>query len=222
MMWIILDVIVVAVMAYFIWSSAKKGFAKTVLELVAIFVAYFLASTFSGMIAGWVYDTYVGDSLVVSIETELNNAADATITEVIPDYLVSGAQSLGIYDDIINSQKETARETALLLGENVAKPVVTTLVRLISAAVIFIVSMFILKLIIRAVNKIFKLPLIRSVNSFLGGLLGIVKGSAAILLLCVVVSLISMFTEGGFLIFTPEYIDQTLLFKHIYNFNPFI
>ena len=38
MWWILLDVIVIIVMAYFIWSSAKKGFAKTILELAAFFV----------------------------------------------------------------------------------------------------------------------------------------------------------------------------------------
>ena len=118
MWWIILDVIVVAVMAFFVWSSAKKGFAKTVLELAAFFAAYFLASTLSGMIAGWAYESFAGDKLVANIEIELNNAADATLTEVLPDYLVSGAQSLGIYDEIIASQRDTARREYCQAGYN--------------------------------------------------------------------------------------------------------
>ncbi len=222
MWWILLDIIVVIVMFWYIRSSAKKGFAKVVLELAAFFAAYFLASTFSGMIAGWTYDHFAGEKLVSNIETELNATADATLAEALPDYLVSGAQSLGIYDDILASQRETAAETAIMLGENVARPVVTSIVRMVSSIIIFIILMFIFRLIIKVINKVFKLPIIHGLNVFLGGVLGVFKGGIVLLLACFAVSVIMMFSEGSFLIFTPENIESTFIFKYIYNINPFI
>ena len=52
MWWILLDIIVVIVMFWYIRSSAKKGFAKVVLEMAAFFAAYFLASDMAKCITG--------------------------------------------------------------------------------------------------------------------------------------------------------------------------
>ena len=222
MWWIIIDLIAVVILAYFIISSARKGFAKTVLDLAAFFAAYFLASTLSGMVAGYVYDSFAAEKLVSSVESELNTTADAALSDVLPDYIVSGAQSLGIYDDILASQRETAHETAVMIGENVARPVITSIARMISSIIIFIVLMFVFKLAVRAVNKVFKLPVIHGLNVFLGGALGVAKGIIVLIVACFAISLLMMFSDGSFLIFTPDNIEKTYLFKMIYNINPFI
>ncbi|MBQ5810334.1 MAG: CvpA family protein, partial [Clostridia bacterium] len=136
--------------------------------------------------------------------------------------IVSGAQSLGIYDDILASQRETAHETAVMIGENVARPVITSIARMISSIIIFILLMFVFKLVVRAVNKVFKLPVIHGLNVFLGGALGVAKGIIVLIVACFAISLLMMFSDGSFLIFTPDNIEKTYLFKMIYNINPFI
>ena len=222
MWWLLIDAIVVAILTFFVVTSARKGFVKAVLDLAAFIAAFFLASTLSGIFAGWAYDSFAGDRLTATIETELNNAVDVALVEALPDYIVSGAQAFGIYDDILLSQRDTVSETAVMIVENVAKPVITGLVRMISSVIIFMILMFIFRIIIRAVNKLFKLPVIKGVNMFLGGILGGCKGSIAVLLLCLIVSVVAVLSGGSFWIFTPENIEKTVLFKLIYNSIPSI
>lgn len=222
MWWLLIDAIVVAILAFFVVTSARKGFVKAVLDLAAFIAAFFLASTLSGIFAGWAYDSFAGDRLTATIETELNNAVDVALVEALPDYIVSGAQAFGIYDDILLSQRDTVSETAVMIVENVAKPVITGLVRMISSVIIFMILMFIFRIIIRAVNKLFKLPVIKGVNMFLGGILGGCKGSIAVLLLCLIISVVAVLSGGSFWIFTPENIEKTILFKLIYNSIPSI
>ena len=85
-----------------------------------------------------------------------------------------------------------------------------------------IVLMFIFRFIVRAINKVFKLPVINGLNMFLGGCLGAVKGGIAVLIFCFVVSVVMMLSSGGFWIFNQENIDSTYLFRYIFYINPFI
>lgn len=222
MWWILLDVLVVAIVAFYIRSCAKKGFAKSAMEVAALIIAYFLASTFSGIIAGWTYDNYVEANTVKKIEDKLMAEADATLSSTLPDYAVSGAHSLGIYDDILESQRGTARETAQALGERVVKPVYTSIARMVFAILIFVVLMFIFRFLIKLLNKAFKLPVIDGLNTFLGGLFGILKGGMVMLFVCFGISVLMMLFEGSFLFFNADNIEKSYLFDYIYNINPFI
>lgn len=222
MWWIVLDVLAVAIILFFVYRSYRRGFARTVLELAAFFVAYFLASTCSGIVADWTYDTFVDQKLLTGIETTLNETTDAVLTEVLPEYVVSRARSLGIYDSIVDSQRETAADTAKALSETVARPVVTNMIRMVASVLLFSILMFVLRFVVRAVDKVFRLPLIGSINRILGGVVGLVKGGIVVLLFCFLVSVLMILNDGEFWIFTHQNIEKTYLFRYIYNINPFL
>lgn len=221
MWWILLDVLVAAVMVYYVYSCAKKGFAKAAMEVAALIIAYFLASTFSGILAGWAYDS-CEEKFISDIEEKIMDEADATLSSTLPDYIVTGAQSLGIYDDILESQRGTARETAVALCARVAKPVFTSIVRMGSSIVIFLILMFVFRYVIKIVNKAFKLPVIDGLNTFLGGVFGILKGGMVLLMISFGVSVLMIIFDGSFLIFSQDNIEKSYLFGYIYNMNPFI
>ena len=65
-MWFILDFLVVAIVLLYVVISAKRGFMKTVIELVGFFVSVYLAFAVGGMIAEAAYDSAVEPAIVKS------------------------------------------------------------------------------------------------------------------------------------------------------------
>ena len=55
-MWIILDLIIVAIVLLFVFISAKRGFARTIVEFVGYILAVYLAFAVGGIISTAVYD----------------------------------------------------------------------------------------------------------------------------------------------------------------------
>ena len=83
------------------------------------------------------------------------------------------------------------------------------------------VLLFLLHKLAYWINSMFELPIINSVNSVLGGVVGAVKGAVVIFALVVLISLIMQIFGEKFAFFTPEFIDKTHLFKLLYNLSPF-
>lgn len=222
MWWLVLDLAVIVIIGFFVYRSYKKGFARTVLELAAFIVAYVISSTFSGVLAQWSYDAFLEKSIEPAIHTAITETTDSALDEVLPDYIVNGAKTLGIYDGIVESQRETAVETADTLCNNVVRPVVINIVRMILSVVMFTVLLFVLRFAVRAVDKVFRLPLIGGVNRALGALVGFIKGGIVVVMACFIISAVMLLNDGNFWVFTNENIEKTYLFKYIYNINPFL
>ena len=81
--------------------------------------------------------------------------------------------------------------------------------------------MFVVKILSKIINKVFCLPLIGGLNKFLGGIIGLLKGAIVSIVFVTVVLLIMSFFEDGFLIFTNDNIEQSILFKFFAGFSPF-
>ena len=137
--------------------------------------------------------------------------------------VVRGAAAVGGFDkqslsnvvgDTVNAGAEQVEQ---LVADNIVRPIVTGALSFIISLVLITVLMFLLHKIARWINSMFKLPLINSVNSALGGVLGAVKGALVIFALIVLISLLMRVFGNKFIFFTPEFIDKTHLFKLLYN-----
>ena len=77
---IVLDVILVVIFAAFVLTAAKKGFVKTLLELVATILALVLAYQLSPVIAQGAYDGFVKESMITSIEEQIDEIKERNRT----------------------------------------------------------------------------------------------------------------------------------------------
>mgnify|MGYP003431367193 CR=1 FL=1 len=108
----VLDIILIAIFAAFVLFAAKKGFVKTLLELVATILALVLAYQLSPVIAQGAYDGIVKESMITSIEEQLDEnfnastaAKKAEVTlDALPDFVVSLASSAGVEISDIKSK----------------------------------------------------------------------------------------------------------------------
>lgn len=234
-MWIILDLIIVAIVLLFVFISAKRGFARTVVEFVGYILAVYLAFTVGGIISTAVYDGVIEPAIVSSTTEKIVDTAgesvDSTVNDVwdsLPDLVTKGAESFGITSDYLKNtlnENSVNTENATVIAENavsaIAEPVIVPLLKSIIGIILFAVLIFVVRILAKAINKVFKLPLIGGLNKFLGGVVGGLKGIVISFIFVIIIGLIMSFTENGFLIFTEENIEQTYLFKILMNFSPF-
>lgn len=216
---IILDLIVIAIIAVFAFLSAKRGFVRTLIEIVGFVLVILLANSVSTPLANLTYDKAVEPAIIKSVEgiqADSNTAVNIEV-EALPSFVKNIADDGGVISDFenkiaenINSGIETAVATA---SQNVIKPVVTNILSLIYVLIITVVLLFIVNILANVINKLFSFSIIGKANKTLGGILGIIKGVIIAFVFCTLISLIVSFTENGFLIFTNEAISNSYIFK---------
>lgn len=227
---IILDVILLTVFAAFVFVAAKKGFMLSLLELVAVIAALALSYQFSPVVAQSAYDSVVEKSLIETVELQIEenlNISSSTaqaemILEVIPNFMVSYASSVGIdLEDVktkITSETFSAENLATELVSKVAQPIVVAALTVLFFLLISAVLMFVLKWVAQLLAKIFKLPLIGTVNKVLGGVLGACKGVMVIIFISTILQV--LFAGGESEI--SKAVNGSYVVSLLDNINPFV
>lgn len=214
----VLDLVVLAIIAVFALLSAKKGFVRTIIEIVGFVVVILLANNISPVVSDYTYDKLVEPAIISSVEkmqvgNSLTNFSLDNMPSLVGKILgnnfdISGFQS--IINENINNGIKSAVTSA---SQTVVKPVVTGVFDLIFMLIITFVLLFVVNFLAKLINKLFSFSLIGKANKILGAILGIIKGVVISAIICTIISLIVPLTKEGFLIFTQSNIDSSLIFK---------
>ena len=97
---LILDLAVVAVILINVILSAKKGFVKTIVEVVGFIAALSLAFSLSTPIAEYTYDSFIGPAVENRLSESAGNIADASannLFETLPPIITENAENFGIF-----------------------------------------------------------------------------------------------------------------------------
>lgn len=227
---IILDVILVTIFAAFVFTAAKKGFMHTLLELLAVIVALALSYQFSPVVAQATYDEIVEKSLVEAVETQIDETVNISsvttqaevLLDSIPGFMASFASSAGVdLDEIktqISSEKFSSANLAMELVDKIAKPIAVGALTVIFFLLLSVVLIFVLKWIAGLLAKLFKLPLIGTVNKVLGGVLGACKGVLVIVFICTFLDIIFANGDGEI----SDMVNNSYVVGLLDNINPFI
>ena len=224
----ILDGIIVLIVLLFVFLSAKKGFVRTLIEVVGFIAAIVIAFTISSPIANVTYDKLIQPSVVKTVQsvasdgvTDATSAVDAVWIKM-PEFITESSFFDLSKESITATVKESVANDSIQLAQNISdsfvKPIVTKLISILLSVILVIVF----KIVAKFINKIFTFSVIGTINKTLGGILGIVKGTAVAIIFCLVISLILSFTKNGFLIFTYDAINSSYIFKFLMGFSPFI
>lgn len=228
-MHILLDIIIVAIVTFAVIISAKKGFVRTAIELFGFILAIILAFTLSEPVSELVYDKFVSPSVVAAVEDSISDDTDNAIDAVwdkLPSFITNSGFSDISKDTLFESiEKNTAEGSASVaehISQTVVRPNAVKIISIFVSAILVIILSILIRILARFINKIFTFSLLGKINTVLGGVLGFGKGVAFSVIFCMIISLIISFTKDGFLIFTYEAIDASLIFKFITGFSPFI
>lgn len=215
---LIIDLVVVGLIALFVFIGIKRGFVKEIVSLVGFIVALVLAFSLSNVGAELAYDNFIDasvqDSVKQSITDSVKNDANGILNSV-PEEFISAAKTIGIdieaavNDSIGVNISDTAQNVALKISHDIARPVVTTLIRVILFLVLFIIIRILIGWLGKVLNIFARLPVLHSANKLLGGIVGFLRGTVIALVLCYVVILIVNVRENGLIGITKETIEAS-------------
>lgn len=219
---VILDCILVFVIIFFAIVSAKRGFLKTIIEIVGFFAAIWIAFSFSTPLANFTYETFIENKVNESVSDKLNESKTdfkESAEKCLPDFILNGAKMLRVDFNSVNTSGGVD-ETAKSVSDTVARPVIISIIRFIYSGIIFAIVTFLVRLFARTTRIVSKIPIVGGLNRFLGGIIGIIKGLLIAFVFCFIISNIVALTDNGFLIFTKEAINSSSVFKYLAGFNP--
>lgn len=228
---LILDIFFLAFAVLTIFIARKKGFVLTLLDFAAFFLAVFLAIPVSGWLAEGVYNTFISQSVVTALESQLPSAASsaeiaAQVNAVLsdfPDFVTAYASSIGIDISEISRRVSAAGASAGSLAQtveaNIVAPIVTAVCKAIIFVILFIIFVILLKIAARLINQFFKLPVLKTLNGTLGAVLGVLKAAVGIVIICSVIGLIGELTAES----TPviqNSVNDSVVAEFVNDHNP--
>lgn len=228
----VLDLIIVFIILLFVFLSAKKGFVRTLIEVIGFIAAIVIAFTFSSPVADAIYSKAIQPSVIKTVETTANNgisnatsAVDA-VWDKMPSFITESS-FFGFSKESVTAtvQNETANDVTQIaqsISDSFVKPAVTKLLSVLISVVAIVVLLFIVKILAKHINKLFNFSVVGDINKTLGGVLGLVKGGAVAIIFCLLIGLILSFAKDGFLIFTYENINSSYIFKFLMGLSPFL
>lgn len=208
------DAVIVVIFLLFIILGVKRGFVRSVLDLVGTLAAMLVSMWFSGIAAQWVFSTFLQESLTRQVAEALQaapaaDAADAVLS-VVPEILRGGLEAFGITSDAINQAVAGTSGQAAAAVVAVLSPMVVSVLRGLFALVLFIFLLVIFRILSGVVCRIFRLPVLRQLDKGLGILLGITQAVLITVLLC--------FCAQALISVSSPWLVETIQASQVYQF----
>ena len=208
------DAVIVVIFLLFIILGVKRGFVRSVLDLVGTLAAMLVSMWFSGIAAQWVFSTFLQESLTRQIAEALQAApaADAAeaVLSVVPEILRGGMEAFGITSDAINQAVAGTSGQAAEAVVAVLSPMVVSVLRGLFALVLFVFLLVIFRILSGVVCRIFRLPVLRQLDKGLGILLGVAQAVLITVLLC--------FCAQALISVSSPWLVETIQASQVYQF----
>ncbi len=226
-----LDILIIIVVIAAIYSGISRGFVKSVMGFVSLILAVIAAFVFTPKVAGIYEENFVGGWVDGIVETSLTDLVTAggqriefsKILEDRPDALEAIASRFGIDLDEISSyylefQPEDDNTAIKSLSEHIASPTSKAVSEVLAAISVFFGALILLKLITFLLDLICRLPVLSTLNRFLGFLFGVASAAVGSLVIAnLSVGLIKALNAVKPEIFNQSVIDGSVIVKFFYE-----
>lgn len=218
--WLI-DLAVIAALLVFYLRGRKKGFILVLCGLAAFFVALFGARFLSQQFSPMVADALT-PHFTTLVEEQLDSAPtddpdglltgsseqDSPLTEILQALGLEAPFSAPIRDAFTEQLEDSAVNTVSALARAIAQTVAEVVIFILA----FILLLIVWALISRLLDLAARLPIIKTLNRLLGGLVGLIQGA---LVLFFVAWLLRIWN-----VVPADVMDATTIFKFFATTNP--
>ena len=185
------DLLIIVIWGLSSISGYKKGFILTLFSLASYIIAFIAAKTYYPLLAQWIRKTpyifegfhgFVNKNILSHFTQAIGSEGEGLVT--LPRFLdnyVSEKISLETYAHQ-TMEAVTGQVTDVLLG---------FLINTISIVLLFIAVRTIILLLGHLLNEIFELPILNTVNSLGGGVIGFIRGSIFVVLTILIMTAIA-------------------------------
>ncbi len=188
-MGIILDLLFVIIFIAAVAVGIKKGFIRSIMNIVSFAGAVLCAYYISPAISVFIKNNIIGENLSNSISNVLNSIISGgvekiTLPQIFADKPDAFVDITDRYNVTINSVEqyyneelaETTAETVGKVSDFISGHVADTLSAVVSFVVVFIIALLVFRLVIMIIDMISRLPVLNFTNRFLGAIFGVISG----------------------------------------------
>lgn len=177
---IVIDLILLAILLFFMAMGAKRGFVLTFCSLVAVIVALvganFLANTLTPAVSKAIEPT-IETTIQTALESQVQSLQDTATGETLTAIRDKG----GLYALVADAMADALEQVDLSpTVAQVATQAATAVATQLAHGLLFLVAFFLVLLgwtvLSHALDLVAKLPGLSSLNGLLGGVVGLVKG----------------------------------------------
>ena len=218
----LIDGILVSIIVLFIFLSAKKGFVATLIEIVGFIAVFMISFTAGDLVAATVYDKTIEPALVKNVSQNVDEAGQKA-WNTLPKFVSKNSGKFGVSQEkfnelVVENTKNGTENAVKSASQQVLKPMCVNIIGTLVSIILIILLMLVVKFLAKFINGLFSFSIVGKLNRFLGGVLGVAKGVIMASVFCIIVSFIANIVTDGFLIFTTENIEKTMLFKTLSEF----
>ncbi len=215
----IFDGIILAACIIAIIMGAKRGFIKSVMGVCTLIAAVFVAFAFTPYVSDWIENTPVITEVSENISDTLKSLSrkdteSYDLSKLFADMPDSFRQILDRYGAKAAELKETvtpapdaAAEDVMDLSQLIAQPVVSAISGVLAFLLLFVGTVIILKLLTWILDLLFQLPALKTANTFLGGVVGVISA----LMWAWTLSALSVIFIRAMSSISPAYFSESLI-----------
>lgn len=221
---IILDAALILFLIFKLIMGVKKGMIRSLLSFFGTVIILIISNLLSNYLSNIIYDNIISKSITNNIVSQVNSGNREVVFSLqnainsLPKFL----QNLLATSDVSTNNINTAMNSTAIAEavNNAVRPLIVGILQVIIFIALFFVLRVLFAFLTRFFKKINKVPMLGGLNKFFGGFLGIAQGLILAYIICMVIKIIILFsTNAREIIFTPENINSTILFKYFYNFS---
>ncbi len=206
----IVDIIIIAIVVLFVIIGVKRGLAKTILNLAGLVLTAVSAYYISSFLSQLFYDMFIKQTVITNTQQIIEqNGIDYAVSnclEAVPQWIngiisfIVGAFgiSLNEFQNQITVPANISSSASQVI-ESVLAPVVTSVLSIILVIILFIIILIIVKKLVKLVLRIFNIPVIKQINQFLGGIVGLAEGLLIVFIAVNVISMVAGFSNPDLL-----------------------
>ncbi len=226
----VLDAAVVLLFVLAVFIGHRRGFIKTVAGIAAFVVALVVASMFAAPLAGWIYGTFVEPSLTATLEEQMTaagsnisaqiGAAYDAMPSLVQNLLAqTGIEDANALDQLIWTGREDMSSSPTHLVFDAMRSVLLPFVEALCSLVLFFATNILAAILLRVLDVVAKLPLLKQVNKTLGFVGGVVSGALWVLVAVTAIQLIAAFAAPTDAI-NLAVVNDTVLVSRLAVINP--
>ncbi len=226
-----IDFLTVLIVLLFAFFAAKKGFAVSMVSFFGWVVSLLAAVILSRAGALFGYEVILKNKLLEIISTAVANSdSNQIIAEklyemmnILPQYMINMMEfeTGGVsaqFNNIISQNSEAISETILVF----LSPIIKAALRGILFIIIFIICQIIVKIICAVFKLVKKVPVVGSLDGFIGFIFGILKGTIVMYVMGNILMFVIKASNNTLPFISLESVSQTKIFNVLISLGKFI
>lgn len=224
---IILDIVVAVIIVLFTITSFRRGLVNSIIDFAGTIVSVVAASLIASSMSVSIYNQFIKEHIIDCVSQALSTLpSSASVTEQasqvmssLPGYATNILALMGINESNLFSSIDT---TYLSIPNAVETLVYPTAVKIITVAltiVLFMIFIAVIGLLSNLLTKTIKITGLSTVNKLGGAVFGLVKALLLIMVLSLVLYFVMMFLPTDTTMAINDAIENSMLYKGIYNIS---